>query len=237
MWGLDAGPPGCRLVCWNSVSFVYALKYPDLPWQMQSAPRRRLCGNILLQLEAPRPSFELSGSCDKFVEFFFIDTTPFVDKYWSKEEHRKFDWRGIGGRQEYLDSQLETLNSKLESSVATWKIVVGHHTISSLGRHGDTHELVRQVLPILEKHSVDLYINGHDHCLEHIKRQDSSVHFITSGAGSKSFQGIHEATPEDGLQFAMDGQGFISVSMAVHELRVDFHDALGHNLHKLQLTK
>lgn len=176
-------------------------------------------------------------SCDKFVEFFFIDTTPFVDKYWSKEEHRKFDWRGIGGRQEYLDSQLETLNSKLESSVATWKIVVGHHTISSLGRHGDTHELVRQVLPILEKHSVDLYINGHDHCLEHIKRQDSSVHFITSGAGSKSFQGIHEATPEDGLQFAMDGQGFISVSMAVHELRVDFHDALGHNLHKLQLTK
>lgn len=61
MWGLDAGPPGCRLVCWNSVSFVYALKYPDLPWQMQSAPRRRLCGNILLQLEAPRPSFELSG--------------------------------------------------------------------------------------------------------------------------------------------------------------------------------
>ncbi|XP_073389588.1 purple acid phosphatase 8 isoform X2 [Physcomitrium patens] len=179
-------------------------------------------------------SFQLK---DKFVEFFFIDTTPFVDKYWSKEEHRKFDWRGIGGRQEYLDSQLETLNSKLESSVATWKIVVGHHTISSLGRHGDTHELVRQVLPILEKHSVDLYINGHDHCLEHIKRQDSSVHFITSGAGSKSFQGIHEATPEDGLQFAMDGQGFISVSMAVHELRVDFHDALGHNLHKLQLTK
>lgn len=38
----------------------------------------------------------------------------------------------------------------LGSSAATWKIVVGHHTIRSLGRHGDTPELVEHVLPILE---------------------------------------------------------------------------------------
>jgi len=48
-----------------------------------------------------------AGRCGKFVEFFFIDTTPFVNDYWSEEEHRKFDWRGIGPRQEYLDAQLE----------------------------------------------------------------------------------------------------------------------------------
>lgn len=47
------------------------------------------------------------GHCHKFVEFFFIDTTPFVDKYWSPEQKRTFDWRGIGHRQTYLDTQLE----------------------------------------------------------------------------------------------------------------------------------
>jgi tartrate-resistant acid phosphatase type 5 len=41
------------------------------------------------------------------VELFFIDTTPFVDKYWDEEQERTFDWRGVGPRQEYLDSQLK----------------------------------------------------------------------------------------------------------------------------------
>lgn len=63
------------------------------------------------------------------------------------------------------------------------------------------------------------------------------MHFVTSGAGSKSFQGIHEAISEDGLQFGLDAQGFISVSVGAEALRIDFHDALGHNLHQLKLKK
>lgn len=46
------------------------------------------------------------------------------------------------------------LSFALENSTATWKIVVGHHTIRSLGRHGDTKELVDQVLPILDVRSL-----------------------------------------------------------------------------------
>lgn len=41
------------------------------------------------------------------MEFFFIDTTPFVNDYWSAEEERDFDWRGLGPRQEYLAAQIE----------------------------------------------------------------------------------------------------------------------------------
>lgn len=40
----------------------------------------------------------------------------------------------------------------LEESSATWKIVIGHHTIFSAGHHGNTQELVDQLLPILEVH-------------------------------------------------------------------------------------
>jgi hypothetical protein len=38
----------------------------------------------------------------------------------------------------------------LKQSNAKWKIVVGHHTIRSAGHHGNTEELVNQLLPILE---------------------------------------------------------------------------------------
>lgn len=38
----------------------------------------------------------------------------------------------------------------LRESTAKWKIVVGHHPIKSNGHHGDTQELVAQLLPILQ---------------------------------------------------------------------------------------
>lgn len=38
----------------------------------------------------------------------------------------------------------------LRESTAKWKVVVGHHPIKSDGHHGNTPELVEQVLPILQ---------------------------------------------------------------------------------------
>ena len=60
----------------------------------------------------------------------------------------------------------------MSGSTAKWKIVVGHHAIRSAGHHGDTQELVKQLLPILQANNVDLYMNGHDHCLEHISSNE-----------------------------------------------------------------
>jgi len=52
----------------------------------------------------------------------------------------------------------------LQESNAKWKIVVGHHTIRSAGQHGDTDELVEQLLPILQVNFLFLYFkyNNHD---------------------------------------------------------------------------
>lgn len=40
------------------------------------------------------------------VEFFFVDTTPFQDKYFTEEDH-DYDWRGILPREEYLSNVLK----------------------------------------------------------------------------------------------------------------------------------
>ncbi|KAJ6321866.1 hypothetical protein OIU77_011870 [Salix suchowensis] len=108
----------------------------------------------------------------EIAEFFFIDTTPFVNKYFLEPEDHVYDWSGILPRKSYLSNLLKDLELALKESSAKWKIVVGHHTIKSAGQHGNTAELNLQLLPILQANNVDLYINGHDHCLEHISSSE-----------------------------------------------------------------
>ena len=38
----------------------------------------------------------------------------------------------------------------LETTTATWKIVIGHHTIRSVGSHGDKEEMIQHLFPIIE---------------------------------------------------------------------------------------
>ncbi|OAE31604.1 hypothetical protein AXG93_2294s1200 [Marchantia polymorpha subsp. ruderalis] len=179
----------------------------------------------------------VTEGCKMHVDFFFIDTTPFVDDYWAASQTHTFDWRGLASREEQLRNQLQSLNDKLETSTANWKVVVGHHTIRSMGYHGDTPELVKNLLPILKKHRVDLYVNGHDHTLQHIKDQDSGVHFVTSGGGSKAWDGVRSSENTEGVLFAYDGQGFAAISMGPHELLLSFHDGLGNTIYTAHLHK
>ncbi|KAG5126884.1 hypothetical protein JHK82_027719 [Glycine max] len=77
---------------------------------------------------------------------FIVDT----GKYFFKPKDHKYDWRGVLPREKYLSKLLKDLEIALKDSTAKWKIVVGHHPIRSIGHHGDTKELIRQLLPILE---------------------------------------------------------------------------------------
>jgi len=42
-------------------------------------------------------------------EFFFVDTTPFVDKYFTEPGDHVYDWRGIGPRKTYISNLLKVL--------------------------------------------------------------------------------------------------------------------------------
>lgn len=43
----------------------------------------------------------------EIAEFFFVDTTPFVDKYFLRPKHHRYDWRGVLPRKEYLSNLLK----------------------------------------------------------------------------------------------------------------------------------
>ncbi|KAI4352073.1 hypothetical protein L6164_006359 [Bauhinia variegata] len=201
-------------------------------------------GDVLAQLNPILGKIDKRWICQRsfivdteIAEFFFVDTTPFVDKYFYKPKHHKYDWRGVLPRKKYLSKLLEDLDLALKGSTANWKIVVGHHTIRSIGHHGDTIELKMQLLPILEANNVDMYINGHDHCLEHISSTTSQIQFLTSGGGSKAWKGDINKNNLDGVKFYYDGQGFMSMELEKSNAKIVYYDIFGQVLNELNLSK
>ncbi|TKY61094.1 Purple acid phosphatase 17 [Spatholobus suberectus] len=173
----------------------------------------------------------------ELVEIFFVDTTPFVDEYFTEPKEHKYDWRGIGPQKPYITNLLKDLELALRESTARWKIVVGHHAIRSVGHHGDTQELINQLLPILQANNIDFYMNGHDHCLEHISDTESPIQFLTSGAGSKAWRGDIKGMNRRGLNFFYDGQGFMSMKLTHTDATIEFYDVFGKVLHRLTSSK
>ncbi|PSR84671.1 Purple acid phosphatase [Actinidia chinensis var. chinensis] len=173
----------------------------------------------------------------EIVELFFVDTTPFVDMYFINTENHTYDWRVVTPRKVYTENLLKDIETAVKESTAIWKIVVGHHAIRSIGHHGDTEELVQRLLPILQANGVDFYMNGHDHCLEHISDTKSPIQFLTSGAGSKAWRGDVKGLNRGGLKFFYDGQGFMSVQLTQTESAIVFYDVSGNVLHRWDVSK
>ncbi|KAI3968856.1 hypothetical protein MKX01_029006 [Papaver californicum] len=160
----------------------------------------------------------------EIVDFIFVDTTPFV-------ESTSLNLKNIHMIGEEVDIALKESDAK-------WKIVVGYHTLRSAGHHRDTEELVEQLIPILEENKVDLYVNGHDHCLQHITstKRGGRIEFVTSGGGSKAWKNdfIEE---KEGLTFYHDGQGIVSIELTQTVATIILYDVFGQVLHHFNMYK
>lgn len=149
------------------------------------------------------------------VDLFCLDTSPMLQDYAERISH----YTGKPIAFEHPAEQLAWLDASLAGSKARWKLVYGHHTIRSGGSgHGDTPELVANLLPILKKHGVQTYICGHDHDLQHIVRD--GLHYVLTGAGSE----VRPVRPVEGTKFCRDISGFTAFTLSGTELRFSFRD-------------
>lgn len=77
--------------------------------------------------------------------------------------------------------QLAEMAAKL-AKPADIRIGVGHHPIWSVGPHGGPKQF-EELDKMLRDSQVRAWVNGHDHCLYHIKQ--CRMHYVCSGAGSE----------------------------------------------------
>jgi tartrate-resistant acid phosphatase type 5 len=143
--------------------------------------------------------------------FFFIDTTP-ITRLDEPGASMPFVGDGAAAR-----AQLDWLDRELATCTSPWKIVIGHHPILSSGRHGAAAMMVRHVRPLLERHGVQAYFNGHDHDLEHLV--DGRVSYVCSGSGAEA----RDVTALPQSRFAYPHLGFVSCALSDASLIARFH--------------
>ncbi|MDF5715976.1 MAG: metallophosphoesterase [Rhizonema sp. NSF051] len=116
-------------------------------------------------LQVKYPGFNMKGRHYTFrhnqIQFFALDTNV------------NADWK----------NQLIWLEQELSHSDAPWKVVFGHHPVYSSGMYGSNPAFIKTLSPLLAKHNVQLYINGHEHNYERTRSINGTTYLI-SGAGA-----------------------------------------------------
>ena len=160
------------------------------------------------------------------IDLFVIDTSPLVHSYREKVDERI----AINVAGQDPAAQLAWLDKALAASTAPIKLVAGHHTLRSGGSsHGDTPELVEQLLPILQRHGVLAYINGHDHDMQHIRRD--GLDYICCGSGSQ----VRPVNAVEGTRFCLSRSGFALFTRTASGLGFAFRDYTGTEVYKAAL--
>lgn len=228
----DSGVKSANDPQWKS-SFedVYTAPSLQTPWYValgnhdyRGVPQAQLDYALTSpQWRMPSRYYKVSGADHGFADadLFILDTSPFVEKYRAMPSLLRDNVLG-----QDVPAQLAWLDAELARSTAPWKLVFGHHTVFSGGDHGDTDELVAQLKPILDRHGVQAYINGHDHDLQHI--EVDGVTYICTGAGSET----RPVKAVAGTKFCLSRSGFTTYDLTADSLVVEFRDYLGAVAHR-----
>lgn len=163
------------------------------------------------------------------IHLVYVDTPPMIDGYWNNPE----DFSDAG--QQDLSKQLEWIESTLAQATETWKVVVGHHPVYAdtfKGEH-ERLDLQERLDPILKKYEVDMYICGHIHNFQHIRREDTSMDYIVNTSGSLS----RRVAPVEGTQFCDPDPGFSILSLLPGELNLHMVNDKGEVIYTVTRTK
>lgn len=173
-------------------------------------------------------SFKLDGNAT--LKLIFIDTTPLIDKYHKEAEESYPDVAT-----QDIDRQLQWLDSTLNASDETWKVVIGHHPIYAQTPKDEIERenMQQRVDPLLRKYGVDLYVCGHIHNFQHIKPADSRIDYVVNTSGSLS----RKVSPVEGTVFCSSETGFSIVSVSDKELKLYMLDKNCNILHTVDCEK
>lgn len=163
------------------------------------------------------------------VKVVFIDTTPIINKYHKNTaEYPDVHRQDVAAQLQWLDNELSRDDN------ADWTIVAGHHPVyaQTPKQSSERDDMQTKVDPILRKHKVDMYICGHIHNFQHIRK--NGIDYVVNTSGSLSRP---EVSATDGTVFCDGGSGFSLLTATSKVLTVSLIDCAGNVIHQVTRTK
>jgi len=155
------------------------------------------------------------------VRLVFVDTTPMMDKYRNDSETYP------DACKEDYKKQLVWLDTVLDEATEDWVIVLGHHPIyADTGKDtSERNDMQARLDPILKKHkNVSMYVCGHIHNFQHIRKKDSTIDYVVNSSASLSRPEVKKV---DGTVSCSGVSGFSLVCADKHSLSLHWIDKDG----------
>ena len=165
------------------------------------------------------------------VRVVMLDTTPMIDKY--REETDKY---ADASKSDYTE-QLEWLDGVLSEADEDWVLVVGHHPIFAYTDKDESErsDLQQRLDPILRKYgNVDMYLCGHIHTFQHIRREGCDIDYVVNSSGSLSRDDVQ---PIDGTVFCSNESVYSLITVDENELDLYMLDKEGNVLHTVTRSR
>ena len=160
------------------------------------------------------------------VRIVFIDTVPLIDKY----RYDKEGYPSAAGQN--MDKQLKWLEKELSNAHEDWIVVVGHHPVYAFTDKDESErsDLQKRLLPILERHNVNMYICSHIHNFQHIRPEGSRIDFIVNTSASLSRTKVGDV---EGTVFTSGEAGFSILRCDKDHIQLDMISPKGKSIHSV----
>ncbi len=95
----------------------------------------------------------------------------------------------------FIQEQTEWLDKALEESTKKWNILSFHHPVQNAVKGRQNQNVKKLWKPVIEKHDVDLILQGHDHSYArgYLDEQKNGAVYVVSVAGEK----MYDMDPQD----------------------------------------
>lgn len=169
--------------------------------------------------------FEKGGATIRFV---MLDTTPLIDMYRESEKYPD-------AKHQDKEAQLEWLEKVLSEATEDWVVVAGHHPVYAYTKKSKSErdDIKKAINGILRKHKVAMYICGHIHSFQHIRRKGYDIDYIVNSSASWA----RDVKQTNGTQYCSNEAGFSVITASKKRLSVHFIDKNGNILHTVNQTK
>lgn len=154
-------------------------------------------------------TYEKKGTSVRLV---WLDTTPLIQRY----RHDPVTYPDAC--KEDAQKQLAWLDSVLTVAREQWVVVIGHHPIYAETNKSQEEQTDMQqtVGKVLGRHKVDMYVCGHIHNFQHIRKAGSDIDYVVNSSPSLA----RKVKPIDGTQFCSPDEGFSVLSVGKNALKL-----------------